>query len=209
MRRQAWANGQRCFMENACMRTGAVILAGGKSRRMGRNKAQIEFGGVSFLCRIARELEDFEERLLSVGIETDAFLPGFESVKDLHTDSGAIAGLYAAIMHCRSDALLVVPCDVPLYKRSLGDCLLGCLREGYDAAVAVTRDGRIHPYCGAYRKNTSDILLSRIDAGELRMLDALPLMRTCYMRLSDRQIEDQVVTNINTPEAYKRLIKSM
>lgn len=191
------------------MTTGALILSGGKSRRMGRDKMLLDIGGQSFLSRIAQELACFSERLLSVGENAELAVPGFEAVYDLYADCGPIAGLYAGLTHCRSDALLVVPCDVPLFERALGEYLLECLGEGCEASVAVTRDGRAHPYCGVYRKSMASLLRQRIGAGQLSLMDALPQLPIVYAGLSNTPYPDACLTNVNTPEEYQRLLKQI
>ncbi len=188
------------------MKIGAVILAGGNSRRMGRNKMELCIGNQSFLLRIAQELNVYEERLLSVGMSSDVSLARFETVRDSQKDKGPIAGLYAALKHCKSHALLVVPCDVPLFRQPLGEHLTDYLLDCYDAVIAVSRDGRIHPYCGVYRKRAADTLLRQIEDGNLRILDALQLMRVHYMYMAETSYPDEYLTNVNTPEEYRLLV---
>ena len=71
---------------------GAALLAGGESRRMGRDKNLLLFGAETFQAHIAAQLSDFPERLLSVGARTYD-LPGFAPVPDLLPDRGPLGGL--------------------------------------------------------------------------------------------------------------------
>ena len=130
---------------------GAVLFAGGKSRRMGTDKASLTLHGDTFLQRIAGELSPFPEKLLSVD-DPDRYpqLPWLH-VTDEKPGCGPLGGLCAVLRACRSEALLVVSCDLPLYERRLGDYLCGRLQEPFDAVVSTTPDGT-HPLCAVYRK---------------------------------------------------------
>jgi molybdopterin-guanine dinucleotide biosynthesis protein A len=94
----------------------AVILAGGKSERMGRDKAQlIRPDGRSQLLFTADCLKEagIEDILVS-----GAGVSGLKSIKDVYTEKGPLAGIHSALAHCKPDtnSLIVVPCDMPLLK---------------------------------------------------------------------------------------------
>ena len=94
----------------------AVILAGGKSERMGRDKAQLirpdGRSQLSFTADCLREA-GIEEILVS-----GASLNGLKSIKDVYPEKGPLAGIHSALAHCKpdTDSLIVVPCDMPLLK---------------------------------------------------------------------------------------------
>ena len=190
------------------MRTGVVLLAGGKSRRMGCNKAELQIAGQSFLKRIANELMGFGERLLSVGNMCTFRLDGFTAVQDIYPGCGPMGGLHAALVGCQSEALLVVTCDVPLFKCQIGEYLVECLTPDYDAVVAVTRDARIHPFCGVYWKGMADLLEKQISDGQFRMRDAMDKMHLYCTNLANTSHSDNCLANINTPDEYAVLLKT-
>ena len=94
----------------------AVILAGGKSERMGRDKAQlIRPDGRSQLLFTADCLKEagIEDILVSgVGVS------GLKSLEDVYPEKGPLAGIHSALAHCKpgTGSLIVVPCDMPLLK---------------------------------------------------------------------------------------------
>lgn len=188
------------------MQVGAVILAGGHSRRMGSDKALLPFAGSSFIARIARELTGFNERLLSVGTAPAPALPGFTPVFDVHPDCGPIAGLHAALLCCRCDALLAVSCDLPLFSCALAEHLAAQLPAGSGAAVPVTRDGRIHPLCAIYRRSCAAVFSECLQQGALRMTQALTALDAAYIPLEESPFSDRLLTNVNTPAAYAALL---
>lgn len=191
------------------MQIGAALLAGGKSRRMGSDKRNLTFGGQTFLEQIGGQLLEFPERLLSLHGAADCGLEGFLPVPDAFPGCGPLGGLYTVLRVCRSDALLVVSCDMPRYERSLGLLLAGRLADGYDAVIAVTRDGREHPLCGVYRKTAAGPLEAQLQAGQLRMTKALAKLRVRRVCLEGTGFSDRCLSNINTRAEYQRLLRGM
>lgn len=187
------------------MKIGVALLAGGKSQRMGQDKAQLFLGGNSFLSIIAKELENFDEKLLCAGNPDKYTLEGFDALGDQYPGCGPISGLHAALNACQSQALLAVSCDMPLFQYRLGSYLANCLKPKYHAVVPVTRDGRIHPLCGVYQKKTAGILKEQIMSRHYCMMDALKKMSVYYMEMSQTPYPDILLANINTPMEYKEL----
>lgn len=182
---------------------GAVLLSGGKSRRMGEDKAALSLGGETFLRQIARELDSFPERLLSVDRAGRYDLPGWKPVEDLVSGSGPLGGLYSALCACKSEALLAVTCDVPLYRAPFGRWLLEQLEEPWDAVVPETADG-IHPLCAVYRKRCLETFQARLDGGDYRVRGALDCLKVRYVNAESRK---ENLRNINTPGDYRNLLK--
>ena len=122
----------------------AVILAGGKSSRMGRDKASLTLGHETFLQRIAAELDacGFQEKYVSLGSgsrygmheeenstgtgeKTEIHIPvGWTAVRDRYRDCGPLGGIHAALSACRAEWALFISCDTPLYRRELAELLI-------------------------------------------------------------------------------------
>ena len=181
---------------------GAVLFAGGKSRRMGTDKASLTLHGDTFLQRIAGELSPFPEKPLSVD-DPDRYpqLPWLH-VTDEKPGCGPLGGLCAVLRACRSEALLVVSCDLPLYERRLGDYLCGQLQEPFDAVVSTTPDGT-HPLCAVYRKRCLPIFETHLASGDYRIRFALQDLRVRYADVGDMA---PMLQNINTPQEYHDLL---
>lgn len=184
------------------MTFGAVILAGGQSRRMGRDKAMLEVDGHTFIQRLAGELSGFQELLLSVDSPERYPELALPRVVDEFEGLGPMGGLYSALGACRSEALLAVSCDLPLFRRELGEKLRSCLEPGIQAVVPVTGDGRLHPLCAVYHRNCREVFLSSIKEGNYRLRDALKRLSVRYFEPGDFS---RLLLNVNTPEEYKAL----
>ena len=189
------------------MHVGAVILAGGESSRMGRDKAALTLAGETFLQRLAAELSGLDERLISVARPGQQLLPpGWTEVPDRFSGCGPLGGLHAALCACRSEALVAVSCDTPLFSQKLARRLIAGLTPEYDAAAAVGPDGRLHPLCAVYRKGCLPVLEEQLRAGDYRLRAALERLRLRRVDLAEAGISPETVANVNTPEAYARLL---
>jgi molybdenum cofactor guanylyltransferase len=144
-------NGLRVFtMSNAHHSSiTAVILAGGASLRMGRNKALLEWQGRPFVAHIAERLRTQVGR---VAINTNAAAEfaqfGLPLVADATTEKrGPLAGILAALNYSSSEWTLVVPCDNPLISTQLVDRLLDVIeQEGSDIAFATSEHDNHYLY---------------------------------------------------------------
>ena len=188
------------------MKIGCVIMAGGKSSRMGSDKALLKMNGKNFISLLAEELDFFEEKMIARGNNSELPELSWKEIPDVYQDRGPIGGLHAALSACESDALFCVSCDMPLLKRSLANTLCDSLTEEYDAVIAKAEDGRIHPMCAVYRKRIASTLESQILAGNNRIMSAFEKLNVKYISI-DLEKGSQQLMNVNTPEDYKALKK--
>ncbi|MDR2736062.1 MAG: molybdopterin-guanine dinucleotide biosynthesis protein MobB, partial [Gracilibacteraceae bacterium] len=184
---------------------GAVILAGGKSSRMGKDKALLRLDNETFLQRVQKQLTAFDEVLLSVSRETQYPQSGMAQIVDQYAEIGPMGGLYSALTACSSARLLAVTCDMPFFTDDLAEYMYGYVADGYDAFVVVTREDRLQPLCAIYSKSAAPILKKQIDKKNYRIIDALAFLRVKRIPLAHSVYADDTVQNINTPEEYADL----
>jgi molybdopterin-guanine dinucleotide biosynthesis protein A len=190
---------------------GAVILAGGKNSRMNRNKAFLPLGNSTFLEQVLGELEDFPEVLISAAAGETRLYRSFNRpvLEDIYSGRGPIGGLYTALVSCRSSRLLALGCDKPLFTGELGKFLAERACSGdYEALVPRTRDGRLQPLCAVYAVSCAGVFHHQILAGNNRLTDTLPHLRTAYIALAHTPFPDLILSNINTPKEYQTLTAS-
>ncbi len=189
------------------MKFGAVILYGGKSRRMGTDKAMLPLDGLPFLERLAFELSGFNELLISVdSLETHPQIK-LPAVADIYPSCGPMGGIHAALYTCKADALLALSCDLPLFRRGLGEYLCSKLSPDADAVVPITSDGRVHPLCAVYRKTALPIFEQHLNSDNFRMRDALTELQVVYVPMNDTSYSEKCLQNVNTPAEYDALCK--
>lgn len=185
------------------MNTGCLILAGGKSRRMGYRKSSLQLNGTTFLDKLIFELRDFPEILVSVDDAARHPEIPYSMIDDRYPDCGPMSGLYSALSVCKSDALLVLPCDVPLFTGTLAHHLQEVMElSDSDALICITEDERIHPLCGIYRKSCTPVLERCLNDGNLKIMDALNDLKVHFYHVEEDSWQLQ---NINTPEEYQKL----
>ncbi|MCX6471425.1 MAG: molybdenum cofactor guanylyltransferase [Corynebacteriales bacterium] len=188
-----------------------VVLAGGASRRMGSDKAGLDWEGQPMLARIVAEVGT---RCSPVSVVAAASSPAYKTLKgsggpEAHwvTDEQAGAGPLGALAAGLADAAaagceiaFVCATDMPLIEVAIVDELLLGLREGDDAAIAVDSQ-RVHPFAGVYRTACAGRIRDLAATGERRMLAALDAIAANRVAVSDVAW----LTNVNAPEDLHRL----
>jgi molybdopterin-guanine dinucleotide biosynthesis protein A len=181
------------------------ILVGGKSSRMGTDKARLRLGAQSFTQMIAAALSSVSASVRLVGGQ--AASDEWEVVPDAHREWGALGGLHAALVACRSEWAAVVACDLPFVTGQLFVRLAGLRRE-FDAVIPVQADNRPQPLCALYRRAACLRHVEElIAAGEHRprlLLERARVRAVAYSELADLAAAQLFFMNVNTPEDYER-----
>lgn len=182
------------------MKIGCAILAGGKSSRMGTDKALLELDGKTFIRKLCEELDDFEEKIIARGNRENIGDISWNVIPDRYFECGPIGGLHAVLSVCQSEVMFCVSCDMPFLQRSLVEELCKYMNDNTDAVIAVTQDGRKHPLCGLYRKSVGSVLEAQILTGNYRMMTVLDKIKANYVTITSQNT--QQLKNINTPQEY-------
>ena len=136
----------------------AIILCGGKSTRMGKDKAGLLIGKKTFLQQIEEHVSGADEVLLSVKDRRD--YPEIEArhIEDLEQDKGPLMGLCSALKECSHERVWVISCDMPLVDWDVAQELEDYLMDGIDAVIPVDKTGKKYVLCAWYRKSVWKIL---------------------------------------------------
>jgi molybdopterin-guanine dinucleotide biosynthesis protein A len=148
------------------METAAIILAGGRGKRMGMDKATLVFQGKPLLLRQIEALQStgFQEVVVALGKRRALpFELKVPVVEDVFPDRGPLAGIHAGLSTIRAPLALVLACDMPFFVAPLIHKLLE-LSQAEKIAVCV-RNGLIEPFPGIYPKRLLP-LLNRVLASE-------------------------------------------
>lgn len=180
-----------------------IILAGGASRRMGRNKALLELEGQKLVARVAAALRVLTDDILIVSNDPEPYrflhLP---IISDIQSGYGPLMGLYSGLKAARGELSLLVAVDMPFLSSDFLNFLIS-LAPGYDVVIPQAHD-RLHPLCAVYRKRTClPAIEEAISRGQRRLIAFHPSVK---VRLVDeaalRQIDPDLrsLINVNTPE---------
>lgn len=181
-----------------------IVLAGGRSRRMGRDKTLLELAGETLVSRAARRLAEVC-REVAVADAGRGSVPGFVSLPD-GPGAGPAAGILGAARAFPGRYLLVVACDLP----DLAPGLLSRLAQGADADWLLPRwTGGLEPLCAVYGPVVLSHLEARVVQGEMA-LHALTETSSVRIRYLDEgelcPYGDPAVMfhNLNRPEDLSR-----
>lgn len=183
----------------------AAILAGGKSRRMGKNKALLLFRGAPLIGHVYGTLTPLFEEIFLVSDTPDAFafLP-CPKIPDRIPGKGPMSGIDAALRHSLHPYVLAVGCDAPFLSPSLLKLLAGKI-EGVDLVIPCGPNGP-EPLCAVYGKGCLPILGDSLRKGELQLA-------ALACRVKSRIVPPEEVTavdpgfrsfrNLNTPADFR------
>ena len=194
-------------IENA----GGIVLAGGKSTRMGTSKALLPFGGETMLQRVVRVLGGIVSPLVVVAASGQELPPLPEDVivtRDEREGRGPLEGLRAGLKALpeQVDAAYVTSCDVPLLVPGFVRQMLE-LSHGYDVAV-MEIDGFTHPLSAVYRRSTLQHVESLLAQDRLRPVFLFEAVRTRRVRPEEMTSDPDLRTlrNLNTRDDYERAL---
>ena len=188
------------------MKIEGLILAGGKSRRMGGiHKGNMELGKNTFTEIIWKELKkDCGNINVSYGDVVHDTHKDWGIVKDIYPDCGPIGGLQAGLRACRGDTVFVAACDMPFLQIEFYRYLAQYM-EGADAVVPVV-NGRLHPLSAVYKSSAHKVFEAQIQKKNYKIICSLEKMRVMYLNLKSDKFA-WMMHNINTMEEYQEAKK--
>jgi len=162
----------------------AIVLAGGRSSRMGREKATISLEGELLIERIVRLLRPlFRDILVVLGQEHEERVKGVRYARDRIAHHGPLVGLEAGLSATRTDLNYVQACDMPFVNPHIVRRLAE-LAEGYDAVVPETENG-LEPLHAFYRRSCLPAVEEALERGERRLSSFYPNIRVRTVSLSE------------------------
>ncbi len=179
-----------------------AVQAGGRSSRMGRDKALLPLGGMSLIEHVLRRVEGLgEEVLITTNRPDDYGFLGKRMVEDLEPGAGALHGLLTALEAARGERILLVGCDMPFVNRNLLEYMLAIATEA--EVIIPRRGGRFQPLHAIYAKSCAGPVRQTLEAGEKRMISFFPRIQTSIVEqetLDRYDPEGLSFFNANTPE---------
>lgn len=192
------------------------VLAGGRSRRMGQNKANLLLGGEALVERAATILSAIADPIYVVGDLTGEItsLPIIRDEPVGANARGAIIGLYTALFHAKTEWIAVLACDLPFVSGELLTRMVSLLKDfadspnnKADAVLAEQSDGRIQPLCGLYcTQKCLHEVEKMVSEDNWRLQDLSKRVSARILRFSEFEDipgADNLFLNVNTPEDYR------
>ncbi|RKU29167.1 hypothetical protein C6499_08945 [Candidatus Poribacteria bacterium] len=200
-----------------------VILAGGRSRRMGQNKALIELGDSPLIAHVIRYMRLVtDELLLITNTLTEYAHFGLPMHSDMIPGAGALGGIYTGLTYASYDAVLCVACDSPFLQPKLLSYLISILGE-YDAVMPYTYSSNkdigvtnpsyrtdqitLQTLCAAYSKRCLSIIELMLQESELRvhaLQERANILTLAPEIWKTYDSEGHSFFNVNTPEDFEK-----
>lgn len=182
-----------------------IILAGGASRRMGRDKSDLMIDGKTFL---EMQIEKGEK----LGI-SDIILSGYHGdkkykypvVTDRIPGKGPLGGLEACLRRAENPYCLVLSVDVPLVPVQELSALINAVNDLKPDSVILKHGSYEEPLIGIYRTDLADAMLEEIT---LRKGSVFAFLRRIGYECYESRVEDGYFSNINAPEIYEEIVKN-
>lgn len=153
-----------------------VILSGGKSLRMGADKAFLRVGGTPIIERTVRLLQGiFEETIVIANHREHYGHLAVNVFEDLIPDLGALGGLYTGITRSSYPYTFVVACDMPFLNPAVIR-FLADRTDGFDVVIPKTEDG-LQPLHAIYSKGCLNAIRQILNDKKNRIIDLFPLVR--------------------------------
>jgi molybdopterin-guanine dinucleotide biosynthesis protein A len=179
------------------------ILAGGKSTRMGTNKAFVDYEGRTLLARALDLARSVTADVRIVG-NREKFAPFAPVVEDVFRDCGPLGGIHAALQASSADLNVMLAVDTPFVSWAFLQYLISQARSAPEATVVVPRgEGGWQPLCAIYRREFAEAAEKALEAGRNRIDRIFDEVRTRVIgpeELEAAGFSRAIFRNLNTPE---------
>ena len=187
----------------------AVILAGGKSSRMGSNKAFLKLKGKTFIeLQIDLLRKMFGEIFISANIPSEFEYLNLQIFKDIHPGKGPLGGIYTSLINSSSFHTFMLACDMPFVGSELIKYLKDLTKE-YDVVIPKSERG-LEPLHAFYSKNCIDPIKRELEEDNLRIISFFPHVNVKIVELDSLVTSDSFnnsIKNLNTRDEYENTIK--
>jgi molybdopterin-guanine dinucleotide biosynthesis protein A len=187
----------------------AIVLAGGRSSRMGQPKALLPFSGETLIARVVRTLKASFGEIVVVAA-ADQELPDLPVtlVRDQTPYQGPVGGMCYGLRVVSGDPCFITSCDAPFLNLQIIETILAAL-ENVDVAVPMWQ-GRLQPLHAIYRKRVQTVLEKQFAEGQLRPTDLYGKVATRIIAEEElRKLDPEGLSflNLNTPRDYQTALK--
>lgn len=186
------------------LQAAGVVLAGGKSSRMGTDKAMLMLDGRTLLERSVDKLkQSFSEIIIVDNGKVKYNLPGVREISDIYHDCGPIGGIHASLSNAKHDRVFVAACDLPFWGKGLAELLVKSCR-GYDAAVPCI-GCYFEPLLAVYSKSCLEIIEANLKEKNYKVSELYKSLKVNFIKrdqLDKVCRAEDAFYNINTYDEF-------
>lgn len=202
----------------------AIILAGGKSRRMGRDKAFLELDGQPLIAHVIQRVARVCHEIIIVANDAAGYAPfGLRVIGDVYPGKGSLGGIYSGLQAARTQHVLAVACDMPFLNEALLHYLISLAPQAdvivpraRDLSSHILRDTprsqplakevNLHPMHAVYSKNCLEPIRAQLLADDLRIIGFYEAVRVRVVEPEEiGRFDPQHLSffNANTPDDFE------
>jgi molybdopterin-guanine dinucleotide biosynthesis protein A len=188
----------------------AFVLAGGKSTRMGQDKAFLELRGQSLLARAMEQARVVTEEVLIVG-GREKFSPFGQVVEDIYRERGPLGAIHAALTASATEWNCFLAVDMPFMEAAFLQWLIGEARKNEKMVTVPRAAGRLQPLSGVYRKSFGEIARRSLEEGENKIDRLFTGVRAQVIeeaQLIGAGFSSDMFHNVNTREEWEVVIST-
>jgi len=181
------------------MGTTGIILAGGKSSRMGTDKGLLELCGKPLITYAIQALAGLCETII-ISSSSDAYIPfGYKVIADEYPGIGPMGGIYSALKHSKTEKNLVLSCDLPFASTKLLSFILKN-SAGYEVAVPWQGNRHYEPLCGFYGLSVLDPMHAFIKKGNYKLPDLFETIQINRLNINNKSdfYSENLFLNVNS-----------
>ena len=178
----------------------AIILAGGRSSRMGTDKGLILFNGRPLVTYVLNVLQSLEFREIFIITQNAAYKKfGYPCFPDLVQDKGPLGGICAGLSHATLNKSLILGCDMPFISEQMIMELVNT--SGPEDVLLTHHHGMPEPLCSIYDQRCLEHFSSRIELGQLKITDALTDLNIRNISFDEQPwFKGNELSNMNSPD---------
>ncbi len=187
----------------------AFVLAGGKSSRMGSDKALLTLGEQTLLTQALRTVSAVASTIRISG-SRQRYAKFGDVVEDLYQDCGPLAGIHAALNSTNTDLNLVLSVDMPRMTSEFLQWLLERASESPELIIVPNAAGGPQPLCAVYRRGALKAVTHALQSGEYkigRLFSKVPTRILTEQEIVGSGFSVTIFQNVNTPEDYQALMQ--
>lgn len=176
-----------------------IILAGGKSSRMGQDKGLLLYEGMPLIQYAIDAIKPVAETVLIVTSNDEYTQFGYPLIADVYKERGPLSGIYSGLISSKSENNIVLGCDMPNLTTELLKYLVSQVKD--EAVLIPSFKGKTEQLAGFYSKKCLSIFKQEIEKNNLKVKSAISLLPHRFLEIEEQFnfYKPELFTNFNSP----------
>ncbi len=182
------------------METTGIILAGGKSSRMGQDKGLMLLNGKPMIEYVIESLKKVSSQIIIISNSKQYKQFGYPVYEDEIKDKGPVGGIYTGLNNSNSLTNIFVSCDTPHVSPQL---LLHLLSQCSEHEVAIpVYNNKVHPLIGVYKTSVLPVFKESLNQNQLKLMLVNQLLNTNIVLINENEFDANNFKNYNSPNDF-------